>query len=259
MKGSYMRKRRMSVAILALGGIFIALAGTAGAAGTGLITGAQIKNGTIGLADLSAKAEKSLKGQRGPAGPQGPQGQQGQQGAKGEAGSQGAVGPQGPQGPKGDPAFGSYGPLRLDNRPDKACGDQVWAQDNMDRRFNVRPADDGSGYIVTRYDLNGIYTTVAGAPRPGDCEDTFEAAQSGTWSGVWTKKVSGDLDYKPEAEIPASGSWSDFIGAAFGPDATEADLSYEFDYYNNCGDHWRDAAYPMPNIQESGSIGDCSL
>lgn len=99
-----MRKRHLSMAAVAVGVAFIALAGTATAAGTGLITGVQIKNGTIGLADLSTKAKKSLKGQRGPAGPQGAQGQQGQ---KGEAGPQGQPGPQGaegPRGPQGEPA-----------------------------------------------------------------------------------------------------------------------------------------------------------
>lgn len=41
------------------------------AASNGLITGKQIKNGSIGLVDLSAGAKSALKGQRGPAGPPG--------------------------------------------------------------------------------------------------------------------------------------------------------------------------------------------
>jgi hypothetical protein len=56
---------------------------TAATAATGLITGAQIKNGSIGLVDLSANAKRALKGQRGPAGPQGLQGLQGLQGIAG--------------------------------------------------------------------------------------------------------------------------------------------------------------------------------
>jgi hypothetical protein len=56
---------------------------TAATAASGLITGAQIKNGSIGLVDLSAKAKRSLKGQRGPAGPAGPAGIQGIQGVAG--------------------------------------------------------------------------------------------------------------------------------------------------------------------------------
>jgi hypothetical protein len=50
---------------------------TAATAASGLITGAQIKNGSIGLVDLSANAKRALKGQRGPAGPAGLQGLQG--------------------------------------------------------------------------------------------------------------------------------------------------------------------------------------
>ena len=59
--------------------------------------------------------------------------------------------------------------------------------------------------------------------------------------------------------MPASGSWDDFITAFFaapGESPTVTETSYEFDYYNACGDHWRDAAYPYPNILDSGSIKD---
>jgi hypothetical protein len=56
---------------------------TAATAASGLITGAQIKNGSIGLVDLSANAKRALKGQRGPAGPAGPSGVQGIQGVAG--------------------------------------------------------------------------------------------------------------------------------------------------------------------------------
>jgi hypothetical protein len=56
---------------------------TAATAASGLITGAQIKNGSIGLVDLSANAKRALKGQRGPAGPAGPAGIQGIQGVPG--------------------------------------------------------------------------------------------------------------------------------------------------------------------------------
>jgi hypothetical protein len=57
--------------------------------------------------------------------------------------------------------------------------------------------------------------------------------------------------------MPTSGTWDDFIAAFFGSAATVTDVSYEFDYYNTCGDHWRDAAYPYPTIVSTGSIGDC--
>jgi len=97
-----MRKRHLSVALVAVGAAFIALAGTATAAGTGLISGGQIKDGTIGLIDLSKKAKKSLKGKHGQRGLQGVQGPQGQQGAEGKQGPQGPAGPRGESGAKGE-------------------------------------------------------------------------------------------------------------------------------------------------------------
>ena len=65
--------------------------------------------------------------------------------------------------------------------------------------------------------------------------------------------------------MPASGSWVDFLGDVFGLPASIADpsgadpaptLSYEFDYYNECGDHWRDAYYDGA-YSGGGSIEDC--
>jgi hypothetical protein len=63
--------------------IFVVTGATAGAGA--LITGKQIKNGSIGTADLSSKAKRALKGNTGPRGPQGPQGTPGAQGAAGPA------------------------------------------------------------------------------------------------------------------------------------------------------------------------------
>ncbi len=68
----------------------VALAGTATAAK--LITGKQIKDGSIGLADLSTSAKRSLAGRTGQQGPAGPPG------ATGSTGPAGAAGPQGPAG-----------------------------------------------------------------------------------------------------------------------------------------------------------------
>jgi len=75
--------------ILACIAVFVVIAGSATAAGTALITGAQIKNGTIGLVDISPKAKAALKGQRGPRGPQG---------FPGADGAPGQIGPVGPAG-----------------------------------------------------------------------------------------------------------------------------------------------------------------
>lgn len=101
-----------------IAGVVAALATvTAGTAGVqALITGAQIKdgtvasrdikNGTIGRADISAGTLSSLRAPRGPAGVaglQGATGPQGPPGAQGVAGPQGDTGSHGPQGAKGDP------------------------------------------------------------------------------------------------------------------------------------------------------------
>ena len=94
----------------ALAAVFAVAAGSATAGPTvkKLITGQDIKDGSIGLVDLSSTTKTSLKGQRGAAGSQGPAGAKGDTGPAGPAGPQGAkgdtgaTGAQGIQGPKGD-------------------------------------------------------------------------------------------------------------------------------------------------------------
>jgi hypothetical protein len=87
-----MRKRFTPATVIAMVALFVALAGSA-TAGTALITGAQIKDGSIGLPDLSANAKRALKGQRGPRGYQGPQGASGLTGAPGAPGARGGFDP----------------------------------------------------------------------------------------------------------------------------------------------------------------------
>jgi hypothetical protein len=81
--------------------IILALTGSAFAA-KALITGSDIKDGSITKADLSNSTVRSLKGKRGPAG------KDGQDGFAGGQGPQGSTGPEGPRGPQG-PA-GAVGP-----------------------------------------------------------------------------------------------------------------------------------------------------
>jgi hypothetical protein len=83
----------------------IVSAAAATATTTIVITGAQIKDGSIQAKDLSAKARRTLKGNRGP---RGFQGARGAPGANGVNGLPGAVGPAGPAGPAGAP--GPVGP-----------------------------------------------------------------------------------------------------------------------------------------------------
>lgn len=75
----------LAVAVIA---VLVTTAGTATAASKILIkSSAQVKNGSLEAADLSAKARKSLKGKTGPAG------------AKGAPGATGPAGPAGARGP----------------------------------------------------------------------------------------------------------------------------------------------------------------
>jgi hypothetical protein len=84
------------IALLVVGGLVALASVTAATAGVqALITGAQIKdgtvasrdirNGTIGRADIAPAALSSLRGQTGAPGPAGPQGQQGPVGPAGPA------------------------------------------------------------------------------------------------------------------------------------------------------------------------------
>jgi hypothetical protein len=83
------RIRFTPATVLAAAALFVALAGTATATTSALITGAQIKDGTIGVRDLSKKARQALRGPRGP------------RGLTGLEGSPGVPGPVGPVGPAG--------------------------------------------------------------------------------------------------------------------------------------------------------------
>src|SRR4051794_20776359 len=101
LKGIALYVRRHHLALLAL---FIALGGTAAAAGTALLPrnsvgSAQVINGSLAKGDLSSKAVKALKGNKGAQGTPGAAGPQGPQGPKGTTGVQGVQGVQGPSGP----------------------------------------------------------------------------------------------------------------------------------------------------------------
>jgi hypothetical protein len=95
--------RQSPAIVIATLALFAALGGTAVAAGT-LITGKQIKNGSITGVDVknksltprdfrgSVRGPRGLTGPSGPAGPQGVQGPQGAQGMAGPKGDKGAAG-----------------------------------------------------------------------------------------------------------------------------------------------------------------------
>ncbi len=216
----------------------------------------------------SCKAgEQRIKLPRGLRGPRGPAGSPGAAGAPGQTGPPGAKGDKGDKGDKGEPgqaAFGTFGPVHITGQDTGCVTDEPtqtpWALVNEDRLYVVAASQDGSGYTVTRYDTHGTFTAIVGRQHPG-CTDpaNFTTATTGTWNGVWTQKVAGKFDYNPDAAMPADPSWDSFLTAVFG--VTLADttfVSYEFDYYDSCADHWRDAQYtPNDPSNESGTIGDC--
>jgi hypothetical protein len=161
---------------------------------------------------------------------------------------------------------GTFGPVHLTAQDDNGCAlptQSVWAHTDMDRSFVVVAAQDGSGYFVTRYDRNGTFTTIPGARHPGcNVLDTFAAAGTGTFTGVWTRFADAStpgFDYNPDATVPATGDWAGFFTAVFGVDVSAQDntTSYEFDYTNACSDHWRDSFYNGA-FSTTGDIGDCT-
>ena len=112
------RHARLSAALLAVLVLSLGLGGTAAA--VTLVTGKQIKDGTVRGRDVgngsltgADVADRSLSpadfsgsvqgptGPQGPAGPSGPAGSKGDPGPKGDPGQPGREGPQGPQGPQG--------------------------------------------------------------------------------------------------------------------------------------------------------------
>jgi hypothetical protein len=85
-----MNSGRVSLALSVLA-LVVAIGGT-GAYASGLVTSAQIKNGTIQLADMSSTAKQALKGQQGAAGAPGATGAQGLSGLTGLSGLPGLNG-----------------------------------------------------------------------------------------------------------------------------------------------------------------------
>jgi hypothetical protein len=100
MRGFPNGRRPSGSMVVAMAAVVIACAGSATAASLitgkqikdGSLTGADLKNRSLGAKDLSRHARDELEGRRGPRGAEGPTG------ARGPAGPQGATGPQGPPG-----------------------------------------------------------------------------------------------------------------------------------------------------------------
>ena len=113
-----MKSSARHLLVLAVVAVMLVMSAGAGATAALMITGKQIKNGSVtgidirnrslAAKDLSRSARLKLRGQAGPAGPaglQGPAGATGPQGARGETGLPGVQGLLGPQGPQGLPGL----------------------------------------------------------------------------------------------------------------------------------------------------------
>jgi hypothetical protein len=109
--------------MLVLGTLALALGIAAGATGQvqGVITGRDIRNGSVTSADirdhtilgrdLKRSLVRSLRGQRGPRGARGPAGAAGRAGPTGPAGPAGPTGAKGDRGDKGDPGASALAPV----------------------------------------------------------------------------------------------------------------------------------------------------
>jgi hypothetical protein len=143
---AFLTQPALAVAAIAL---FVSLAGTAGGAARALITGADVRDGsltsqdvanhTLRSADLSRAFVESLRGRHGEQGPTGPAGTTGPTGPKGDqgpGGAQGLVGPQGVPGVRG-PAGPSGGLAGLEYVRSE---DVVLAVGEADAAFVACPA-----------------------------------------------------------------------------------------------------------------------
>lgn len=98
-----LRPLRHPATLLAL--IALIVAAEVPATAARLITGTQVRDGSLQAKDLSRSARRALAGRQGAAGPTGPAGAPGAPGPRGADGARGETGPRGAQGlegPKGD-------------------------------------------------------------------------------------------------------------------------------------------------------------
>jgi hypothetical protein len=166
-------------------GAFIAGTAAASAGATTLITGAQVRDGSLtgadvrdrslGVRDLTSRARNSLRGRRGP------------RGATGAAGPQGDAGPRGgagPQGPKGDPASLSRLPWGVVGR--NTIGSPA-------AYFRVGPWGRTSGYAATVPPPLGegsLGVHVEGVNGTGSSAEKLSFGDETTFAGLPIRSIS---------------------------------------------------------------------
>jgi hypothetical protein len=183
--------------VAALAVVFVVVAGTAAAvpAAKKLLTGKDIKDGSIGIVDLSSSTRAGLKGPKGADGSQGPKGADGAkgdtgatgpQGAKGDTGAQGAPGDVGPRGAQGQQ--GIQGPQGIPS----VVG--VWKGAWVAGTY-------AKGDVVSR---NGSSWASA---KNGNTDDPA-TAPPGSWDLVVSKGDKGDKGDQGAPGLKWIGSWN---------------------------------------------------
>lgn len=210
----------MKRTILALGAIAIALAMTGGAwAGkrylitsssqvkNGALTGADIRNHSLGLSDLAKGTMHTLEA-HGKQGPQGPKGDTGAAGAKGDTGAPGLKGDKGDKGDSGvnSPLVytfaGATGPDTGICSDNNGSPNKGWATDTYNSTFVVGMQPDGS-YVITKV-VKGTFVTTAGVSQPLSCGDLQTGGVQGTFYGTETITVPADSGFDAFASCGAA-------------------------------------------------------
>ncbi|HWU24039.1 MAG TPA: collagen-like protein [Nocardioides sp.] len=238
-----MRRISLGRVPLVLGSVALLVAGaTAGATATSLITGAQIKDGTVtgrdvkdgslGTRDLAASARAQLRGQTGPSGAPGSPGPTGPSGEPGSPGPTGPSGPSGAPGAPGAPQIGSS--CDVPGHSPGIVATAVATNGTITFKCtNTGDTDaDGDGFTPDQGDCNDA----AAAIHPGaaevfdgkddDCNGLIDAHSTGQ-SGVgictfsWSRTETATTPFytqtpesgpQPVAEIPGNGLDDDCDG-----------------------------------------------
>lgn len=171
----------------------------------GVLTGGDIKNHSLGLADLSKGAHSALKGARG------------SKGATGAQGPKGDMGAQGPKGDKGDSGVnsplvfsfsGAKGPDTGVCSDNNGAPNQGWATDTYNATYVAAMQADGS-YVLTKI-VKGTFDTTAGVSQPNNCGTLQTGGVTGSFYGTESITVPADTGFNPFATC----------GAACSPDTT---------------------------------------
>jgi hypothetical protein len=196
--------------VVALLALFVAMGGTAVSAGT-LITGKQVKNGSITGADVKNMSltprdfRGSVRGPHGPpgpAGPQGPTGPTGPTGAPGSVGPAGPIGAPGPVGPKGD--IGPQGPSEA--RASKITGNLPIGISAGGPIVVDSLALTAGKWVIT---ATTALTNISGASRSAWCtlnKGTTELARTRAFDAAAGTQRSGQATVLGQVDLPISGT-----------------------------------------------------